>query len=223
MCPSCVFDGDLLWAAEPSRLAFGIDRLNDRDAAGPAGWAAVGALLTCARPAGVWTPLRDMLRSAGILFEPAREWMNPAWWWIWLPPAEHRPAALRGFGAGAGLGAIVREIDRAHPDLRQRVHARDHEIDLEIDEGDDIPGTGLDAGTLERCWPAIIAYVTAFTTQDHDRPAHRGPWHLLDSLDTLADHFDALGSDLDFDQVDHVLHVAIAVVAEQLEVGELRW
>ncbi|HTK63034.1 MAG TPA: hypothetical protein VL595_11680 [Pseudonocardia sp.] len=227
VCPSCVFDGDVVWPADPARLALGIDRLHDVDAAAPAGWAAVGALLSCARRHGVRTPLLAQLRSAGILFEPARAWANPSWWWIWLPDREQRPPALAGFGVGASLGAIVREIERIHPHLPELVLARDHAIDAELDwDSDDLDDGGLrremDVATLRRCWPAIIAYVVAFTTQDHDRSHRRGPWHLLDSFDALAEHFDVLESDLTFGQVERVLDVAIPVVASELGVAELR-
>jgi hypothetical protein len=227
VCPSCVFDGDVVWAADPARLALGIDRLQDRDSAAPAGWAAVGALLSCARPHGARTTLVAQLRSAGIVFEPARAWANPSWWWIWLPNPQRRPPALAGFGVGASLGAIVREIDRHHSHLSELVLAQDRAIDAELDwDVDDLDDGSLrqemDVVTLRRCWPAIIAYVVAFTTQDHDRSDRRGPWHLLDSFD-VAEHFDALGSDLSVGQVERVLDVAIPVVAAELGIGELRW
>ncbi|WP_030237530.1 hypothetical protein [Streptomyces sp. NRRL S-350] len=210
VCPACVFDGDLLARAHPTRLAFEIDRLIDEDLAIPAGWSAVAALLASAGGEAFAAHLNE----AGAMYVPAEHWSDPSLLWIWLPP-NSRPAALASLGPGASLKAVVEAVERAHPDLRERFRATLAE-DLEED-----PDADHEDYLVETLWPAVIAYVVTLGTQSQERPGHRPPWHVLsDSFEpgTLADHFAELGSGLDGRSlhVTFTLEVGVRTVAEAL-------
>ncbi len=64
-----------------------------------------------------------MARRRRALDIPSQSWSDPGLIWIWLPPADRRPAPLAGFGPGARLGAVVAALDEALPDLREQVRA----------------------------------------------------------------------------------------------------
>jgi hypothetical protein len=87
----------------------------------------------------------------------------------------------------------VSAVERAHPDLRDRVRARASAI-----RHDDAAESAQD-DLIERLWPAAICYAVTAATQDRERPYGNDPWGLLDASDelTLADHFRQVGSTLD--------------------------
>ncbi|MFF9410791.1 hypothetical protein ACF1B0_35520 [Streptomyces anandii] len=210
VCPSCVFDGDLLGAYQPLDLAYDIDHLLREELAMPAGWAAVAALLACAGGKAIV----ERLNEVDVLAVPGAHWSDLSQLWIWLPP-HSRPAALDGLGAGAGLTRVVEAVEAAHPDLRERFRTQLAE-ELEQDPDED----GRDY-LVEQLWPAVIAYAVALATQEQERPAHRPPWHVLsDSFEpgTLAGHFRELGSSLNAHDlgVCFTLEVGLQVVAEAL-------
>lgn len=210
VCPSCVFDGDLLGAYQPLDLAYDIDHLLREELAMPAGWAAVAALLACAGGKAIV----ERLKEVDVLAAPGAHWSDLSQLWIWLPP-HARPAALDGLGAGAGLTRVVEAVEAAHPDLRERFRSQLAE-ELEQDPDED----GRDY-LVEQLWPAVIAYAIALATQEQERPGHRPPWHVLsDSFEpgTLAGHFRELGSSLNAHDlgVCFTLQVGLQVVAEAL-------
>jgi hypothetical protein len=223
VCPCCAFDGDLI-GAHPAYLAYQMDRATSHSVALPAGWSAAQALLCCLGGAALPRRLRAAWRDNGTLFEPAEVWSDPSRAWIWLPPAPRRPAALAGLGCGASLAAVSAAIDRTHPDLRARYHAvRDAEIaEYVADEyGDDVRpeddhGLRVPEEIIERFWPTVIAYAVAMLTQQAERPEHRSPWHVLQSLE-LGDWITALDPDLDSYQVETVLRVGILTVRDTLD------
>jgi hypothetical protein len=66
-------------------------------------------------------------------------------------------------------------------------------------------------------WPAVLAYVVAFTTQAVERPTHRGPLaHVVDSFATFADHLGQLGSSLDDLDIELTLSAGLEVVGDAL-------
>jgi hypothetical protein len=223
VCPCCAFDGDLL-GADPADLAYQIDRATDRSVALPAGWAGVQVLLCCLGGPTLRERLRGIWRDNGTLFEPAGLWSDPSQAWIWLPPAPSRPAALSGLGCGASLAAVTAALDRAHPDLRSRFHARcDAEIAEWLDDeyGDD--DRPADAGEwrvpeeiVERFWPAVVAYTVALLTQQAERPGHRRPWHVLESFE-LGDWINTLDPHLDDDHMQTVMRVGILTIRDVLD------
>jgi hypothetical protein len=223
VCPACAFDGDLLPHGLPARLTYQLSRLFDEDLAAPAGWSAVAALLACAARPGLGKRLQAKWRRAGgVLDVPSWWWSKPEDIWIWLPPRPRRPRVLHHFGPGARLGAMVQAIDAAHPDLRQRVRGRQGELWLEA--GGDEGGAGPDQ-LAETVWPAVLAYVVAFTTQAAERPRRRAPLeHVGYSFETftLKDHLDQLGSSLDVDDVESTLTVGLEMVSGALGLGRAR-
>ncbi|WP_332758411.1 hypothetical protein [Streptomyces sp. MT206] len=190
-CPFCVFDGDTL-GGHPLRLAYLIDALTDEDAAAPAGWSAVTALLACA--AG--PDFRERLEGDdGVLRLPLPHWFDPGQVWVWLPPGD-LPPALQGLGPGTSLNTLVMAVEAAHPDLRDRFHAEMAGI-LEEDEKDSPPAA--QDYLVEQLWPAVICYAVTTATQFRERPHRQSPWDLLtDGFEegTLADHFHQIGSTL---------------------------
>lgn len=213
VCPCCAFDGDLL-DVSPGRLTFEIDRAASGNLAIPAAWSGVQALLTCLGGNEFRAWLEGEWRQAGTTFTPREWWGDMGSTWIWLPTADQRPPALAGLGCGAALAHVTAAIDRAHPDLRDLCKAnRAEEIAefLEDDEEDD-----LDAATLERMWPAAVAYAVALLTQRTERAAHRRPWHVLESFE-LFEWVEALESDLDEFQVESILGVAIPTILRALD------
>jgi hypothetical protein len=211
VCPACVFDGDLLHAGSTAALAGQLDWLLATDLAAPAGWSAVAALLATAAKPGLDRRLQAEWRQAGVVMLPSWWWSSPGDIWIWLPPASIRPHPLDGFGPGAGLAAIVRAVDSAHPHLRQQVRDRLREAHAEA--GVEEPADGF----AEAIWPAVLAYVVAFTTQAVERPAHRAPLeHVGDSFATFTDHLRQLGSSLDDLNIELTLCAGLEVVGEAL-------
>lgn len=227
VCPCCVFDGDLL-GVDPAYLAYQIDQATARSLVLPAGWSAVQTLLCCLGGPGLPQRLRSEWRDAGTLFEPSGVWADPAQVWIWLPPAGvRRPAALSQLGAGASLGTITAALNRAHPDLQARYQALRAEDLAEIrhDEDDDHeiedhPGgedrLQVPAETIERCWPAVLAYATAMITQRGERPEHRDPWHVPESFE-LDELVRGLDPNLDSFHIETVLMAGIPAVLEVLD------
>jgi hypothetical protein len=212
VCPACVFDGDLVDVPAPGLLSYHLDEILDTDLAAPAGWAAVVALLTCATRPGLHQRLQKLGRRAGSFYQPNQHWADPDRLWLWLPAVGDRPAALAGLGVGASLGSVAAAIDRAHPDLRERVRA---ELRYSWQEARDDEGDPPDRFVNE-IWPAIIAYAVTFTTQTADRPTYRPPWHVVESFDALPDHLHQLGSDLDPDDVHATLTVGLEVLTDAL-------
>ncbi|MBC7299446.1 hypothetical protein [Nocardia salmonicida] len=210
-CPACVFDGDL-FRAHPAKLAFQIDQADSVSVAVEAGWAGPRALLGCLGGRDFHTWLTRQWRMSGSLFEPRECWGDPGAMWIWLPPADQRPAALAELGCGAHLARICEAIDRAHPHLRALTRAHCAE---------EMSGYGeeceeLDAVALERVWRAAIAYAVAFLTHSAQRPSHRGPWHVMESFE-LAPWIDMLDCDLDDLDVEFVLTAAIPTIRDALD------
>jgi hypothetical protein len=214
VCPACVFDGDLVRAGFTAALTGQLDRLLATDLAAPAGWSAVAALLACAARPRLGDRLQDEWRRYGVVTFPSWWWSTPGDIWIWLPPASSRPRALKRFGLGARLEAVVEAIDTAHPDLRQQVRDELHIVHAEagVEDGSD--------GFVEAIWPAVLAYVVAFTTQAAERPAHRAPLeHVVYSFDTFADHLGQLGSSLDDLDIQSTLGAGLEVAAAALGLG----
>ncbi|WP_433194418.1 hypothetical protein ACQP1G_37560 [Nocardia sp. CA-107356] len=81
---------------------------------------------------------------------------------------------------------------------------------------DDGESDDLDDTTLERIWPAAVAYTVALLTQKTERPNHRTPWHVMESFE-LAEWIDELESDLDYYQVESVLGAAIPTILHALD------
>ncbi|MDT7787225.1 MAG: hypothetical protein QOF58_5644 [Pseudonocardiales bacterium] len=224
VCPCCAFDGDLL-GAEPGQLAFDLDMAAARNLAAPAGWAGAQALLCCVGGGELHGWLHQDWRSAGTLYEPGECWVNAGQIWVWLPPIDQRPAALSGLGCGACLDQVLTAVDRAHPDARDRFRAYlAEELDDGFDEDEDDVDRVPDE-VVERLWPAVVAYAVALLTQQAERPGHRSPWHVLDSLE-LDDWLDVLpGDDLDEYWAGMVLRGGIITVRDLLdpvEPGQLR-
>jgi hypothetical protein len=214
VCPACVFDGDLVYSGFTALLTGQLDRLLATDLAAPAGWSAIAALLASAARPGLGERLQAEWRRYGVVTLPSWWWTTPGDIWIWLPPVCSRPRPLERFGPGARLEAVVEAIDIAHPDLRQHVHDRLHEVHAEagVENGSD--------GFVEAIWPAVLAYVVAFTTQAAERPAHRAPLeHVVHSFDAFRDHLGQLGSSLDDLDIQLTLGVGLEVVAAALGLG----
>jgi len=220
VCPACAFDGDIFVTGEHAAayLAYQIDRLPDSDLATPAGWSGPAALLACAAGDGFGERLHQQWRDAGVPDIPSRSWSDPDLIWIWLPPADRRPAPLAGFGPGARLGAVVAALDEALPDLRQQV--RDEQTEnwregggLYADE-DDEP---LPDRFVAQVWPAAAAYAVSLATQATERPRHRPPLeHVLGSFDALPEHFGLAGSRLNVADVEATIGVGIEVITRAL-------
>ncbi|MFJ4679085.1 hypothetical protein [Kitasatospora sp. NPDC088783] len=212
LCPFCVFDGDIL-GADPLFLAYLIDELSSQDAAVPAGWAAVTALLACA--AG--PDLRERLESVETLAVPLPHWFDPGQVWVWLPPG-NLPAALQPLSPGTSLAKLVDAVERDHPDLRERFRARLADI-LEDEEDDE---EGAPDYLVEELLPAAICYAVTAATQAAERPRGHSPWHLLsDGFEegNLADCFEEIGSILDTDPLGpaFTLSVGVPLIAELLD------
>jgi hypothetical protein len=192
VCPACVFDGDLLPAALPQRLALSLDEMFISDLAMPAGWAAVTALLACAAGPGVETRLSES--RIGWPWEPLEYWDNPESIWIWLPPTD-RPAALTSLGPGASLLAITAAVEAAHPHLQADVRRR---LEEQMEDDEDV--TRPAEFPLEQLWPAIVASAVAFGTDAIERNDQRPPIvNVSDYFEVgvLAEHFTQLDSALD--------------------------
>ncbi|MFI6031845.1 hypothetical protein [Amycolatopsis magusensis] len=217
VCPCCAFDGDLL-APEPGMLAFDLDRITSENLAIPAGWAGAQALLCCLGGPDLPAWLDTDWRNAGTSYPPREEWGGTGQTWVWLPAGEQRPAALAGLGGGASLTRVLAAIEQAHPDARDRFHAylaRDlHQgVDGDEDGHDEAPVPGQ---TIDRFWPAVVAYTVALLTQHAERPGHRPPWHVLASLE-LSDWIDILAPDLDPYAVETVLRSGILTLRGLLD------
>jgi hypothetical protein len=211
VCPACVFDGDLLHTGSTAALAGQLDWLLATNLAAPAGWSAVAALLATAARPGLGRRLQAQWRRSGVVTPPSWWWSSPGDIWIWLPPASNRPHPLERFGPGAGLAAIARAVDSALPHLRQQV--RDRLREARVEGGVEEPADGF----AEAIWPAVLAYVVAFTTQAAERPTHRAPLAQVgDSFATFADHLGQLGSSLDDLDVELTLSAGLEVVGDAL-------
>ncbi len=214
VCPACVFDGDLVRAGCTAALTGQLDRLCATDLAAPAGWTAVAALLATAAGPGLGKRLEAEWRRYSVMTLPSWWWSRPGDIWIWLPPASSRPHALQRLGPGARLEAVVQAFDAAHPDARQRVRDQLREVRAEA---------GAEAGPdgfVEAIWPAVLAYVVAFTTQAVERPAHRALLeHVVYSFETFADHLGQLDSSMDHTDIELTLDVGLEVVAAALGLG----
>lgn len=203
LCPFCVFDGDIL-GGDPLRLAYEIDALCDEDVAAPAGWWAVAAVLACAGGTAFAQDPGDS-RSLRILLS---HWTDPDQIWVWLPPGA-LPPMLAHLAPGTSLGTLVRAVEQAHPDLRDRFHAQLATV-LEPPEEED--GADPRDYLVEQLWPAAVCYAVSAATQERERPAGMSPWHLLGDCfeeGNLADHFDALGSTLDADSLGPMFTLSI--------------
>ncbi|MET8428782.1 hypothetical protein [Nocardia sp. NPDC004860] len=134
--------------------------------------------------------------------------------WIWLPAPDRRPPALASFGCGASLAHVVTAIARIHPDLRGQCQINRADEIAEFLDADD--SGDLDEMTLERIWPAAIAYAVALLTQQSERPTHRSPWHVTESFE-LSAWVEELESDLDDYEVESILGVAIPTIVGALD------
>lgn len=228
VCPCCAFDGDLL-DPDPALLAFHIDSAASDNLAMPAGWAGPQTLLCCLGGPDLPKSLAAQWRERGAIDVPLEYWSAPSRTWVWLPPADRRPAALADLGCGASLEHIIATLDRAHPELRAACRARldEEHSDFLADEygtdpeGDTDAHTERDAlrvpeATFTRIWPAAVAYAVAMLTQQAERPRCRSPWHVLESFE-LPDWVDTLDSDLDADHVETVLSAGILTIRTALD------
>jgi len=159
-----------------------------------------------------------MARRRRALDIPSQSWSDPGLIWIWLPPADRRPAPLAGFGPGARLGAVVAALDEALPDLREQVRAEQAQSWREggglYDDEDDEP---VPDRFVAQVWPAAVAYAVSFAIQAAERPRHRPPLeHVLGSFDALPDHFGLVGSTLNVDDVEATIGVGIEVISRAL-------
>ena len=210
-CPACVFDGDLFAPGAMSALMFDVDALHEGDLATPAGWGAVSALLACCAPLDLADDREDDTPLTSWQW-----WAGPGDIWIWLPTGP-RPVGLERFGPGARLSAIVEAIDAAHPGLRDRVRA-------DIVEADAQAGADCGAGNaegpgalVEALWPAILAYVVAFTTQADERSGERPSLvHVVENFGALQDRLTQIGSDMDLLAVTHTMGSGLHVVGPAL-------
>ncbi len=221
VCPAWAFDGDIFVTGEDATgyVAYQIDRLPDSDLSTPAGWAGPAALLACAAPGGLGERLHQQWRDAGTVYLPSQSWSDPCLIWIWLPPGDRRPAPLARFGPGACLAAVVAALDKALPDLRQRV--RDEQAENWREAAgiyDDADDQDPPDGFVEQVWPAAVAYAVSMTTQAAERPRHRPPLqHLPGSFDSLQDHLRLLDVALDIGDVESTLGVGIDIITQALD------
>jgi len=213
VCPACAFDGDIFVSGDHATayLAYQIDRLPDSDLSTPAGWAGPAALLACAAGDGFGQRLHQQWRDAGTVYLPSQSWSDPGLIGIWLPPADRRPAPLASLGPGARLAAVVAALDKALPDLRQRVRDEQAENWREADQD---PSDSF----VEQVWPAAVAYAVSMTTQAAERPRHRPPLqHLPGSFDALHDHLTLLDVALDIGDIESTLGVGIDIITQALD------
>ena len=69
--------------------------------------------------------------------------------------------------------------------------------------------------TIDRFWPAVIAYAVAMLTQQAERPDQRSPWHVLGSFE-LNEWIDSLDPQLNSLHVETVLREGIPIVRDAL-------
>lgn len=238
VCPCCAFDGDLFGPC-PEQLAYDLDHAPNRTLAMPAGWAGVHALLCCLGGPDLPDTLTEAWHDAGLASLASHGWGDPGQTWVWLPPPDRRPAALAGLGCGAALAAIIAAIDRAHPGLRAAARTRDDDDFYDGDDRDDrddefdndqVEGDNdrkdwrPPKATLNRIWPAAVAYTVALLTQQAERGHARRPWHVLYSFE-LAEWVAELDPDvaaggLDPYHVESVLRSGIPTLREALDPRE---
>jgi hypothetical protein len=221
LCPSCVFDGDSPYI-DPALLAHMTDELAFHSVAAPAAWSGVQALLCCLGGPALSPLLTREWEELHLLSEPGEHWSNPLAVWIWLPPEEHRPQALARLGCGATLERVGAAIEDAHPGLRDVFRMRDLQTvrEVRMENGDDPAGADDDPlqvsqEVLDRFWPAAIAFAVGLLTQHAERPAHRGPWHILESFE-LAPWIQVLDPALDYFHVESVLRRGISIIRDAL-------
>jgi hypothetical protein len=215
VCPACAYDEDLPEGIT-ARLAFELDRMFFADLAYPAGWTAVAALLACAARPRLADRLQRQWKQAGLVHAPLGHWSDPGSLWVWLPPRDRRPPALAALGPGARLSHLVAVLDSAFPSLREQVRQEQREAWLEAggaedEEPDDIPDKFIEA-----MWPVCVAYGVAFTTQASERPAHRSPLHVSESLADLDDHWEQIDSPFDIDDALSTVQAGMEAVAHAL-------
>lgn len=211
-CPTCVFDEEIPWQGPVPVLAMQLDRLWDRDLTVPAGWSAVTALLTCLGGPDLRGVIERAWRADGYLQTPMDHWSGPDDIWIWLP---ERPicAALAAIGPGARLAAVVQALDRAYPDLRDRVRTELAETDAEIAAEYGEEDQPRRDRFVEAVWPALLAYVVTASTQAAERPDHRPPLqHLSGSFEMLPEYMTEIGSTLDPDDVISTLECGLELL-----------
>jgi hypothetical protein len=221
LCPSCVFDGDSPYV-DPAHLALTIDQLAFRSVAAPAGWPGVQALLCCLGGPALLSLLAREWKAARVTWLPGENWSSALATWVWLPPKEQRPPALAELGCGATLERVCSAVEDAHPELRDVFRARELE-DLRVarmEDGDDPAGADDDPfrvaqAVFDRFWPAAIAFAVGLLTQQAERPAHRDPWHILESFE-LAEWIEVLDPALDDFQVECVLRYGVPIIRDAL-------
>ncbi|MEU4770361.1 hypothetical protein AB0H12_44895 [Actinosynnema sp. NPDC023794] len=218
VCPCCVFDGDVVYAPDAVRVAAAIDRGDTAGLTLPAGWSAVGVLLSCLAGMDPGPRLDVPGWDREVPFPPRERWRDPLEAWIWLPAAPHRPVALARLGCGARLGRVVDELRRTHPGLRAMFRTQEHRVHLGRDEPDE-PAAGdswrVPEQILDRLWPAAVAYAVALTTQTVERPGHRPAWHVFHSLE-LADLFTGPHRDAAGVHTETVLYLGIRLICAAL-------
>lgn len=195
VCPSCVFDGDLLAALDPFMFAAVYDHSMSTDSALPPLWTAIAVLVACVLP----SPDSVQENWPADPWVALEHWSDPRSFTLWLPPKEQRIAALQGLGAAASVGAIMDAIDRAHPNLRESL-LRERAEERETDESEAEKLAYAKRKFVTQVWPAVVAYVVAAATQQAERPDQRGPWHFTESFE--ESHIEVLientGSSLDW-------------------------
>lgn len=218
-CACCAFDSTLV-CVRPVHLGRALDRLFGNCLSEPALWRAVQVLLTCLSTDEFPEQVQRLLNSDGDRSTLSPGWRNVADSWIWLPPLDLRPETLRGLGCGASLGRITADIEHAHPHLRSELVAivGRHEPVLRGPRGTAV--RNLDA-TVDRLWPAVIAYTVSLHTQQAERPKHRNPWHTLESFD-LREWVRELDPSLNYRVAETTLREGIPTVAAALQFPTLQ-
>lgn len=210
VCPYCIFDASVM-LADPAKTVIAVSYMYDRRLSSAAGWSAVCALLCCLIGGDLMDLPINQMRD-GTPVRPGS--MCNYTGWLWLPPeGRTRPPALDGLACASALSTVVGRIDRAVPQLRDRVKTA---VRKQAPHLHATPGL-LDRvnPTVDRLWPAIIAYVITLETHRAEHPSDRGPWQVTESFD-VVEWINELRSDLHYLVVQAVLRTGILIVQAEL-------
>lgn len=214
-CPCCVFHVEVP-GADPVGLGAQLNRRLKDCLSLPAVWNAVQVLLACLGGPGLVAGIDAKLTTRAGKEPPLPQWHDPTTAWIWLPSASHRPTVLTRFRGLASLADLIAEIDRHHPDLRQTVRAGAQRYNLYLETR---PGVYRSLPeTVDRLWPALVAYSVSLLAQHAERPQHRSPWHAMDPMDLRA-WVKSLDRSLNHTMVETVMNEGILTVANTLTRG----